>query len=101
MLMRLLSYNIHKGIGGRDRRYQLDRVMVVIEEANPDLICLQEVDCNVGRSRFDHQPNLFVERFKPEGHLYQTNCKLKNGGYGNLLLSRWPLLSHHQISIRL
>ena len=99
--MRLLSYNIHKGIGGRDRKYQLDRVMDVIEEANPDVICLQEVDCNVRRSRFDNQPELFVERFTPAGHLYQTNCKLKSGGYGNLLLSRWPLVDHHQISIRL
>ncbi len=24
--MRLLSYNIHKGIGGRDRRYSLERI---------------------------------------------------------------------------
>ena len=32
--MRLLSYNIHKGIGGRDRRYRLARVIEVIEEEN-------------------------------------------------------------------
>ena len=54
--MRLLSYNIHKGIGGRDRRYRLERIIGVIEEENPDLICLQEVDRNVRRSRFDDQP---------------------------------------------
>jgi hypothetical protein len=27
--MRVLSYNIHKGIGGRDRRYRLERVLSV------------------------------------------------------------------------
>ena len=53
--MRLLSYNIHKGIGGRDRRYDLQRIIDVIEEENPDLICLQEVDHNVRRSRFHDQ----------------------------------------------
>ena len=47
--MRLLSYNIHKGIGGRDRRYRLERIIAVIEHENPDLICLQEVDQNVRR----------------------------------------------------
>jgi endonuclease/exonuclease/phosphatase family metal-dependent hydrolase len=28
--MRLLSCNIHKGFGGRDRRYNLDRICHVI-----------------------------------------------------------------------
>jgi endonuclease/exonuclease/phosphatase family metal-dependent hydrolase len=36
--MRLLSWNIHKGIGGRDRRYALDRIVACIEAENPDLV---------------------------------------------------------------
>ena len=56
--MRLLTYNIHKGIGGRDRRYDLNRVIDVIEGENPDLICLQEVDHNCRRSRFHDQCEL-------------------------------------------
>lgn len=99
--MRLLSYNIHKGIGGRDRRYRLERAIEVVEQENPDLICLQEVDRNVRRTRHDDQPLRFVESFRPAAHMYQLNVKLKEGGYGNLVLSRWPLRSHHQISIRL
>lgn len=99
--MRLLSYNIHKGIGGRDRRYRLERVIGVIEEENPDLVCLQEVDHNVRRSRFHDQPKLLAEHFHAADWLTQTNVKLKNGGYGNLLLSRWPLTARHQISLRL
>ncbi|EDL60278.1 Endonuclease/exonuclease/phosphatase [Gimesia maris DSM 8797] len=31
--------------------------------------------------------------------LYQLNVKLKTGGYGNLILSRWRFLSQHQISL--
>ena len=100
--MRLLSYNIHKGIGGRDRRYPLERAIEVVEQENPDLICFQfQVDRNVKRTRHDDQPLRFVESFRPAAHLYQLNVRLKEGGYGNLLLSRWPLRSHHQISIRL
>ena len=69
--MRLLSYNIHKGIGGRDRRYRIERIIRVIEEESPDLVCLQEVDRNVRRSRHDDQPRRFAEAFQAATHLYQ------------------------------
>lgn len=98
--MRLLSYNIHKGIGGRDRRYQLERIIDVIEQENPDLICLQEVDRNVRRSKFHNQPELLAEYFSAAEKLFQLNVHLKTGGYGNLILSRWPFASKHQISLR-
>ena len=98
--MRLLSYNIHKGIGGRDRRYRIERIIDVIEEENPDLVCLQEVDRDVRRSRFHHQPKLLAESLNAVDSLYQMNVHLKNGGYGNLILSRWNFTTHHQISLR-
>ena len=99
--MRLLTYNIHKGIGGRDRRYRLERIVAVIEAENPDLVCLQEVDRHVARSREDDQPKLLAELLPEATHLYQLNVHLKHGGYGNLLLSRWPLAAHHHVSLRL
>ncbi len=99
--MRLLSYNIHKGIGGRDRRYDIARIIEVIESENPDLICLQEVDRNVRRSSFHDQPGDLASAFRFQANLYQLNVKLKAGGYGNLVLSRWPFRDKHQISLRL
>jgi endonuclease/exonuclease/phosphatase family metal-dependent hydrolase len=99
--MRVCSYNIHKGIGGRDRRYRLERVMRVLEDGEPDLICLQEVTRGVRRTHFDDQPKLLAERFGLPHALYQLNVHLKTGGYGNLILSRWAFRTHHQISLRL
>ena len=99
--MRLLTYNIHKGIGGRDRRYRIERIVEVIEAQNPDLICLQEVDRHVGRSRFHDQPRELADAFRFDFHLYQLNVKRDRGGYGNLLLSRWPLQEKHQLSLQL
>lgn len=98
--MRALSYNIHKCIGGRDRRYRLERVLSVIEQENPDLICLQEVDRDVPRSRRHNQPKLLADFFNAAARLYQTNVRLKQGGYGNLILSRWRFRATHQISLR-
>jgi endonuclease/exonuclease/phosphatase family metal-dependent hydrolase len=98
--MRLLSYNIHKGVGGADRRYRLDRIIDVIRAEQPDLVCLQEVDFNVKRSRFDNQPDILADRLRAHTSLYQLNHPRRAGGYGNLILSRWPLVSRHQLSIR-
>ena len=98
--VRVLSYNIHKGIGGRDRRYRLERVQSVIEEQTPDLICLQEVDRNVRRSRNHNQPKLLADYSNSAARMYQTNVRLKQGGYGNLILSRWRLRTKHQVSLR-
>lgn len=98
--MRILSYNIHKGIGGRDRRYRLERILEVIELENPDILCLQEVSRYNRRSRFHDQPSLMAHYFNAESKLFQLNVHLKTGGYGNLILSRWPIETQHQISLR-
>ena len=99
--MRLLSYNIHKGIGGRDRRYRLERVLHVIEHENPDVVLLQEVTRDTARCGKDDQPCLLHAKFALEHMMFQLNVSWKVGGYGNLLLSRWPIVDKHQISLRL
>lgn len=99
--MRLLSYNIHKGIGGRDRRYRLERIVQVIEHEQPDILCLQEVACGYGRCAHQDQPHLLARHFDFVSMLYQRNVELGSGCYGNLILSRWPIEVKHQISLRL
>lgn len=99
--MRLISYNIHKGVGGSDRRYRLDRIVDVLRGEEADLVCLQEVDFNVKRSRFDDQPAILADRLQVNAALYQLNVPHHDGGYGNLLLSRWPFRSQTNLSLRL
>ena len=45
---RLLPYNVHRCVGS-DRRLDVDRIVAVIGEHEPDIVCLQELD--VGRAR--------------------------------------------------
>jgi endonuclease/exonuclease/phosphatase family metal-dependent hydrolase len=97
--MRLLTYNIHKGIGGSDRRYRIDRIVDVIAAETPDLVCLQEVDRNVRRSRYHDQPQLLAERLGAVAHVYQLNCPHQDGGYGNLVLTRWEFRRHAHVSL--
>lgn len=98
--MRLLSYNIHKGIGGVDRRYVLDRICRVIEDEDPDLICLQEVTSNTKRTHFHDQPDILANRLQPRDFCFQMNVHYDKGGYGNLLLSKFPFHQQRHICLR-
>ena len=98
--MRLVTYNIHKGIGGNDRRYNLERVIDVLAALEADFLCLQEVTIDLPRTSRHDQADILTERFRPMFANYQQNVKWKVGGYGNLVLSRWPLREHHRISLQ-
>ena len=98
--MRLVTYNIHKGIGGNDRRYNLERVIDVLAALEADFLCLQEVTIDLPRTSRHDQADILAERFRPMFATYQQNVKWKVGGYGNLVLSRWPLREHHRISLQ-
>ena len=56
----------------------------------PDMVCLQEVDRNVGAVAPHDQPRELSDALRAAEHLYQLNVRVKHGGYGNLVLSRWP-----------
>jgi endonuclease/exonuclease/phosphatase family metal-dependent hydrolase len=100
MTIRLVTYNIHKGIGGRDRRYDLDRIVDVLKEADADLVCLQEVSIDLPRTARHDQARILIDQLQPLSSAYQQNVYWKAGGYGNLILSRWDILEQHPISLQ-
>lgn len=91
---RIVSYNTHKcrGIHGT---ISPDRVIRVIEELDMDILCLQEiVDASGGTGKFD-QANRIAEAF-PKLHMaFGKTRPLHGGRYGNMLLSRFPILEAH------
>lgn len=98
--MRLLTYNIHKGFGGSDRRYRPERIHAVIASVQPDIVCLQEVDRNVRRSHYHDQPAVLAGHYAAAASCFQLNVPHRDGGYGNLILSRWPFRSQHHLCLR-
>ena len=103
MRLRVVTYNIHKGIGGVDRRYRIERIVQTLKHLSPDLVCLQEVDQGVPRSRHDEQAQLLGEALNFPHVAFQKNVRLRRGGYGNAILSRFPLdeLGHVDLTIPL
>jgi endonuclease/exonuclease/phosphatase family metal-dependent hydrolase len=84
--IRIATYNIHK-CRGMDRRVSLERVAEVIRETEVDVVALQEV------VRADEQDQL-IELAQLSGYphtAFGENRKHRGGGYGNGLLSHFPI----------
>ncbi len=91
MHFRVVTYNIHKGIGGRDRRYRPERIIETLAHLEPTVVFMQEVDEDVPRSRHHHQTEMLAEALDLPHMAFQRNVHLKQGWYGNAILSRFPL----------
>ena len=96
--LRVVTWNIHKGIG-TDRRYQLERIVHVLRELDADVVCLQEVDQGVRRSNFDCQATRLSKELGYEHAALGLNVKVQRGAYGNLTLSRYPLEDVHNVDL--
>jgi endonuclease/exonuclease/phosphatase family metal-dependent hydrolase len=100
MRLRLLTYNVHKGIGGIDRRYRPERVIAVLGHYQPDLVLLQEVDDGCGRSRCDRQVDLFGRALGMPHRAFFPNVRVRGGGaYGNAVLSRFPIAAASNVDL--
>jgi endonuclease/exonuclease/phosphatase family metal-dependent hydrolase len=102
--MRLVSYNIQYG-KGKDERFDLARICAAVDGA--DVIALQEVERHWPRSGDQDQPAEIARLLGGRYHWiygpgFDVDASFGTPGsrrrqFGNMLLSRWPLLSsrHH------
>jgi endonuclease/exonuclease/phosphatase family metal-dependent hydrolase len=98
--IRLLTYNIHKCIGGVDRRYRPERIQAAIRHYEPDIVLLQEVDEGVRRSKRDRQVDLCADLLGLRHSTFFPNVRVRGGGtYGNAILSRFPLKDARNIDL--
>jgi endonuclease/exonuclease/phosphatase family metal-dependent hydrolase len=88
--LRVMSYNVHVGIGV-DKHLDLRRVADVINRERPDLVGLQEVDVGVRRTnRVDQLAEL--ARLTGMHAAFAPNLEFQGGWYGVTVLSRFPIL---------
>jgi endonuclease/exonuclease/phosphatase family metal-dependent hydrolase len=105
--LRILTYNIHK-CAGLDRRISPARILSVLAGLDADILCLQEVvnaprtqPSARGPSVYD-QAGEISRAFPAHTAVFGANRPLHGGTYGNLTLSRLPILSwrNHDLTSR-
>lgn len=87
--LRVMTYNIHVGVG-MDKKLDLQRIAEVIIAEHPDLVGLQEVDRGVKRTEGKDE---IAELAKLTGmdYAFAHNLDYQGGQYGVAILSRLPI----------
>jgi endonuclease/exonuclease/phosphatase family metal-dependent hydrolase len=89
--LRVMTYNIHVGIG-MDKKLDLTRIARVINAQHPDLVGLQEVDRGVTRTQqIDEIAEL--AKLTHTDYAFAFNLRYQGGQYGVAILSRFPIRS--------
>ena len=91
------SYNIH-GCVGKDRRRDAQRIAEVVTELDADVMGLQEVNSRIGLDDHDMQMDFLAKSTGLQaigGHVISHD----EGHYGNLLLTRHPVIDVRRIDI--
>lgn len=94
---RVVTYNVHK-CRGLDQRVRPARIAEVLREIDADIIALQEVLSIANGNREDDQAQFLSEEL---GLLYRVGeaRKLRGGVYGNVVLSRLPMLAAYNYDV--
>jgi len=98
--MRIATFNIHKGIGGVDRHYRPDRLINLLRHLEADVLLLQEVDHGARRTDYHHQSRIIADAVGMPHVAVGLNHKLRGpGAYGNVTISRHPIISSGNIDL--
>lgn len=94
---RIATYNIHK-CKGLDLRVRPRRIVEVLREINADVIALQEVVSIEGGAAEKNQSQFIADEL---GYHLTTgvNRRHRGGAYGNVLLSRLPIVESRNLDI--
>jgi endonuclease/exonuclease/phosphatase family metal-dependent hydrolase len=97
-IIKIATYNIHKGYSQFNRRFVLHALRERLRELDADIVFLQEVQGADRRARprhyFDgaHPQHEFLARESWLHHAYGKNSVYGLGHHGNAILSRYPIL---------
>ncbi len=86
--MRLMTYNVHRCVGV-DRRLDVERIVAVIAEHDPDIVCLQELDVGRVRTGGVDQAQRIADSLGMSVRFHAA-MTVEQEEYGDAILSRWP-----------
>jgi endonuclease/exonuclease/phosphatase family metal-dependent hydrolase len=90
--VRLLTWNIH-GAVGRNPRFDLARVVDLIDRWQPGIVALQEVDSR-RKLPGGENPFAFLQQELGSHGIGAKSIITADGEYGQMLISRWPIAAN-------
>lgn len=85
---RLMTYNVHRCVG-TDRKLNLQRIVSVIAEYEPDIVCLQELDVGRARTGSVDQARQIADGLSMSVHFHAA-MRVEAEEYGDAILTRHP-----------
>ncbi len=90
--IRVMTYNIHHcNPPDREGIIDVDAIAAVITAEDADVVALQEVDVNTGRSGGIDQAALLAEKTNYPDYYFGKAMDYDGGQYGIMILSKYPL----------
>lgn len=101
MDLRIVSWNVHKCVGGLDRRYDPERTAAVLAAQKPDICVLQEVAQGGSWHKHERQVDRLGDMLGLRHRSYFINVRFgpRRGEYGNAILSRLPITEAENIDL--
>jgi endonuclease/exonuclease/phosphatase family metal-dependent hydrolase len=97
-MLKVLSYNIHKGVCYYTRKVVLEELRKSIRSVNADIVFLQEVRGHETRASVAPQFEYLADELWPH-HAYGKNAVYQRGHHGNAILSKFPIEHYHNLDI--
>ena len=104
MELKILSFNIHKGMSWHSRHPTLPELRQLIRQSGADLVFLQEVHGQNESNRermhedFESQYEFLADEIW-QHYCYAKNAVYDHGHHGNVILSKFPILEWHKQDI--
>ena len=95
--LKVMTYNIHH-CEGLDGKISVERIFDVIHKSKADIIGLQEVDRYSIRTDFQDQLSQIASKLGYH-YAFGTTLGISPFGYGNGVLSRYPIISSQNIAL--
>ena len=97
-MLKILSYNIHKGVCYYTRKVVLNELRKSIRSVNADIVFLQEVRGLEQKHQVTSQFEYLADELWPH-HAYGKNAVYQRGHHGNAILIKFPIEHYHNLDI--
>lgn len=97
MTLKVMTYNI-QSCHNLNHEYVPDSTIETIINERPDIIGINEMDYMNERNNFTDMPKIMAERVGYD-YYFGKSIDYRGGGYGNMIMSRFPMKSVENVRI--